>query len=104
MLKGKNLYQRKLTIDEVRNNYVLITKEALPLFPHPGKPFKISCQGKKYDSTVLGVECWCQGTRKPHWHYRIDLTPFLGSFSPRPGKRLSIEKKKEKVFELIYMQ
>lgn len=93
-------YVRKLSGDEAGHGYVMILKDFLKLFPKPTVPFKLEASGKTIDSEVKVVDCWCQGPRKPHVHYRIDLTPFQPDFRPHFGQTVTIEKVDDKKYKI----
>ncbi|MFQ5602355.1 MAG: hypothetical protein ACE5HS_03720 [bacterium] len=79
----------------------MIQKKELDFFPKVGKPFKLSVANKKFDIFVEAVECWCQGPKKPHSHYRIKTTPFRDLFKLHWGTKVVIEKVKNNEFKLV---
>ncbi len=93
-------YVRKLSGQEANDRYLMVLQDSLDLFPKPGVPFKISFGGKKYNSQVKAVDCWCRGPKKPHVHYRIDLTPFIAVFRPHFGQTVTLEKTGKNLYEM----
>ena len=93
-------YVRKLSGEEALEGYVMILKESLKLFPKPGVPFKLKIGDKTHDSEIKVVDCWCQGPKKPHVHYRIEYNKHFADFRPHFGKTVIIEKVKDNVYEL----
>jgi hypothetical protein len=69
----KSLYTRRLSLDESREGYVLITKNALSMFPPPGKSFSAAINGKEARISLESVFCTCRGPEKPHEHYHLPL-------------------------------
>jgi hypothetical protein len=93
-------YVRKLSGDEATHGYVMIMKESLKLFPKPKVGFKVKVNERSFDSEVKIVDCWCQGPKKPHMHYRIDLKNFRSEFRPKFGQTIQITKIEENTYEL----
>ncbi len=100
MVKEIVRYVRKLSGEESLERYIMILGDSLKLFPKPGVPFKIKFQKKEFDSQIKVVDCWCMGPKKPHVHYRIDLTPFIQVFRPHYGQTVTLEKIKDNLYEL----
>ena len=94
-------YTRKISGDEANGRYIMVMKDSLKLFPKPGVPFKIKIDDNEFDSQVLVVDCWCQGPKKPHVHYRIDLTPMIHEFRPHYGQTVTLEKVDESVYQFV---
>jgi len=100
MAERKIRYVRKLSGEEAVEGYVMILKESLKLFPKPGIPFKLKIGEHDVDSEIKAVDCWCRGPKKPHVHYRIDLTKFFKFIRPHFGQTISIEKIGDNQYEL----
>ena len=90
--QGKTTYRRKLSPDEIRSGYILITKSALRMFPNVGEPFKLYVKSKKFDVSIHGVRCTCMGPDKPHEHYRIDASKFKDRLPSKMRTEIAIEK------------
>jgi hypothetical protein len=90
--QGKTTYRRKLSPDEIRSGYILITKNALRVFPNVGEPFKLYVKSKKFNVTIKGVSCACMGPGKPHEHYRIDASKFKDRLPSRMWTEIAIER------------
>lgn len=100
-MAGENAsFTRKLSAEETRGNYVTIQKRDLELFPKLGKPFKLKCGKDVFEVFVSAVDCWCQGPRKPHQHYRINLDKFRDKVRLQWGKKVRIEKKSDEQYIL----
>ncbi|MFQ5823940.1 MAG: hypothetical protein ACE5JB_07790 [bacterium] len=92
MATAKTRFKRKLSSEEVGENYIMIQKKELDYFPKVGKPFKLKIGQKEFKTYVQAVECWCQGPKKPHSHYRIDAKPFRHLIELHWGAKIIIEK------------
>ncbi|MDZ7270835.1 MAG: hypothetical protein ONB17_04410 [candidate division KSB1 bacterium] len=101
MAKERPVYARKLSDEEVRGQYILVQRGNLDMFPKPGKPFKLKIGGAYHEATVLAVECWSLGPRKPTQTFRIDMRPFAGKVTLRYGHKVTIAKVKEGYYELL---
>lgn len=73
MAKEKGRYTRRLSLDEARESYILISKDALSLFPPPGETFKATLNGEDVELKVEAVPCTCRGPDKPHDHHHLSL-------------------------------
>ncbi|MFQ5708545.1 MAG: hypothetical protein ACE5HO_13900 [bacterium] len=100
MVKNSTLLKRKISAEEAHANYIMIQKRDLDFFPKVGKPFKLKVADKDFEIFVKAVECWCQGPKKPHSHYRIDATPFRELIKLNWGTKIVIEKKGETEYQL----
>ena len=93
-------YVRKLSGDEANQGYIMVMKESLKLFPKPTVNFKLKLNEDLHDSQIKVVDCWCQGPKKPHVHYRIDLVPLRKDFRPKFGQTITVEKIDDETYEL----
>jgi hypothetical protein len=93
-------YVRKLSGDEANQGYIMVMKESLKLFPKPKINFKMKVNDSLFDSQIKVVDCWCQGPKKPHVHYRIDLNAFRKEFRPKFGQTITVEKIDDETYEL----
>lgn len=100
MSESEIRYVRKLSGDEATHGYVMIMKESLKIFPKPTVGFKMKVKESVFDSEVKIVDCWCQGPKKPHVHYRIELKDFRSEYRPQFGHTIQITKISENTFEL----
>jgi hypothetical protein len=100
MAKPTVRYVRKLSGEEALERYVMVLKDMLKIFPKPGVPFTVKIGRKEFETQVKAVDCWCQGPKKPHVHYRIDLSPFVSVFRPHFGQTVTFEKVSDAVFKL----
>ncbi|MFQ5864990.1 MAG: hypothetical protein ACE5IW_07165 [bacterium] len=101
MAAEKNRFKRKLSAEEAGQKYIMIQKRDLDFFPKVGKQFKLKVSNKEFDTYVEAVECWCQGPKKPHSHYRIDATPFRDLVNMHWGAKIIIEKIKDTKYRLV---
>ena len=93
-------YVRKLSGEEALERYIMILAESLSLFPKPGVPFKLHLEDGEIETQIRAVDCWCRGPRKPHVHYRIDLSHHVNLYRPHFGQTVTIVKKENGVYEL----
>jgi hypothetical protein len=92
MGREKTLYTRRLSLDESRENYILISKEALSMFPSPGKAFKAGINGKDEEVSIEAVLCSCRGPDNRHEHYHLSLAQAETKSRIRKGSLVSIRK------------
>ena len=95
------VYERKLTSDEVAKKYIFITKEALGIFPQAGEEFGVRAGGGRFAARVVAVDCACMGPDKPHKHYSIDALSFKEKLAWKRGTLVKIKKVGEREYELI---
>ena len=101
MVDNKKQFKRKLSAEEADGNYILIQKKELDFFPKVGKPFKLQVGEKGINSYVEAVECWCQGPKKPHSHYRLNASKFKEVVRMNWGTKIIIEKLSPDKFKLL---
>ncbi|TDI95005.1 MAG: hypothetical protein E2O76_14035 [Caldithrix sp.] len=101
MANDKKQFKRKLSAEEAGGNYILIQKKELDFFPKVGKPFKLQVGEKGVNSYIEAVECWCQGPKKPHSHYRLNASEFKEVVRMNWGAKIRIEKLSPNKFELF---
>jgi len=100
MADERTRIERKLSGEEAMERYILILQEDLPFFPKPGVPFKLRFDKKEIEVQIKAVETWSKGPRKPHLQYRIDLSRRHDLYRPHFGQTVTIEKKKDRVYQL----
>lgn len=93
-------FKRKLSAEEAGGNYILIQKKELDFFPKAGKPFKLQVGDKEIKTFIEAVECWCQGPKKPHSHFRINAAPFKDTIKMSWGAKVLIEKVSPKTYKM----
>ena len=101
MAAEKTQFRRKLSAEGAGGNFIFIQKKELDFFPKVGKPFKLKVGEKDIETFVEAVECWCQGPKKPHSHYRINAKAFSENFKFQWGTKVIIEKVKDKKYSVI---
>jgi len=70
-MKGRHVYSRKVSSEEAREEYLLVLKNKLRLFPPLGKKFSLVQDGVVEDVKVESYPCTCRGPELPHEHYFI---------------------------------
>ena len=63
------VYSRRISRDEAREGYILVTKDKLPLFPPCGQTFEMRRGRLVRQVQVESPGCSCHDA--PHEHYRI---------------------------------
>ncbi len=101
MAAEKNRFKRKLSAEEANGNFIMIQKKELDFFPKVGKPFNLKIGDEDIEIYIEAVECWCQGPKKPHSHYRINANTFRDKFKLQWGTKVIIEKLTEKEYGLV---
>ncbi len=101
MADDKKQFKRKLSAEEAGGNYILIQKKELDFFPKAGKPFELQVGEKSIHSYIEAVECWCQGPKKPHSHYRLNASEFKEVVRMNWGTKIIIEKLSPDKFKLL---
>lgn len=95
MAKEKKVYTRRLSLDESKERYVLIPKDALSMFPAPGRPFPAKINGKEGELFVEAVPCTCRGLNKPHDHYHLSFAHAELGTNVRRGSVATVRKEGE---------
>jgi len=99
---SKTTYHRKLPPTSAHEKFVLITKDALKLFPTPGNAFDLQVGDREFKAHIRGKSCLCMGPDKPHEHYYLggrglkEILPW-GKFS-----EITITKLAEGKYSLSY--
>ena len=93
-------YSRKLSGEEVEQKYLLLTTEALRIFPPAGKFFKVNVGKRKVDARIEAVECWCQGPGKPHRHHRLSAEYLRRHVPWRRGTKITLRPSDHTEFDL----
>jgi hypothetical protein len=65
------VYARKISPEEARENYIMVSKDKLPLFPTKGRTFEIVQGSKRSEAKVESYHCECRGPDSPHEHFFI---------------------------------
>jgi hypothetical protein len=92
MGKVMKLYKRRLSTEESREKYILISKDALSMFPNPGNTFKANLNGEESEVKVEAVFCTCCGPDKPHDHYHLSFGRAATELKVRRGSVASVRK------------
>jgi len=62
-------YRRKVSTEEAREGYLLVTKDRLSFFPPPGTHFRLRVKERSRDVRVESYHCACRGPDKLHEHW-----------------------------------
>lgn len=101
MKNSKRAYTRELSADEVKQHRIMVTKDALGLFPKPFKKFTLRVGDAEQETAVEAIECHCMGPAQPHEHYWLPVKPEPAGHPWERGRRVSIRKdEKGYVFEM----
>ncbi len=100
MSKAPTEYSRKLSGEEAEQGYLLVTDDALSLFPPVGKFFKVNVGKRKIDARMEAFDCWCRGTGKPHRHYRISAEYLLRHVPWKRGAAITLRPSENKEYQL----
>lgn len=93
-------YHRKISAEEARERYILITKNAIEFFPKLSKPFTLKVKDKEFEMYLESFEVWSMGPKKPQYHYRIDAKKFWDVFPLHFGQKVTIQKEQDNIFLL----
>ncbi len=96
MAKEKKLYRRRLSLDESREGFVFISKDAKSMFPPPGESFKATLNGAPVELSVESISCTCRGPNNPHEHQHISLPSLKSPMRLRRGSLATIRRDGEK--------
>jgi hypothetical protein len=92
MAKEKKVYSRRLSLDEARDGYILISKDTLSMFPLPGEPFAAELGEKNLEMKVDAVPCTCRGPDKPHSHYQLNFSRTVPDLKIKRGSIATVRK------------
>jgi hypothetical protein len=95
MGKERTLYKRRLSLDEAKERYVLISKDALSMFPRAGKVFNANFNGNPEEMSVEAVLCTCRGPDSPHDHYHLSFADLKSQINVRRGSIASVRKESD---------
>ena len=93
-------YEKSLTDGEVADKKIIITKQALKLFPKPWKDFQLTFGKESYDTHIESQSCTCMGPQKPHDHYWLRDEKTKHNLNWKVGLHLKFEKISEKEYKL----
>ena len=93
-------YRRKISGEEAKDRYIMITKNGMDFFPKLGKPFTLKVKKKEFETYIETFEVWTIGPKKPQQNHRIDAKPFRDIFPLHFGQAVAIKKESDKVFVL----
>ncbi|MEM4266715.1 MAG: hypothetical protein QW404_01515 [Candidatus Nanoarchaeia archaeon] len=68
-------YRRKISREEAEEGYILITKDALKMFPPIDRKFYLVENKKETPVKVRAISCICMGPEEPHQHYHLHYKP-----------------------------
>lgn len=90
MKAKRTLYKRKLSLDESKAGYLLIKKDALRMFPEPGKEFEVKVSGENHKAIITPVRCTCMGPDSPHEHYHLPLDNLIEGTRIKRGSLVTL--------------
>jgi hypothetical protein len=70
-VKDKRTYSRKVSSEEAQEDYLLVLKSNLQLFPHLRKEFDLVQNHVAGKAKVESYTCTCRWLELPHEHYFI---------------------------------
>ena len=65
------VYSRKISSEEEKENYVMVFKDKLSFFPAGGRTFELHQGTAQKRVKVESYRCTCRGPESPHEHYFI---------------------------------
>lgn len=71
VMKEKNVYYRKISAKESKENFIFILKDQLSFFPPIGNKFELNHDDISKLVKVESYPCTCRGPDYPHEHYFI---------------------------------
>ncbi len=92
MAKEKKLYSRRLSLDEAREGYILISKDMLSMFPQPGEQFSVELSGTNFEMKIDAMPCTCRGPDNAHYHYHLNFGKIVPDLKVRRGSVATIRK------------
>lgn len=92
-------YRRKVGSEEASEGYILITKDALKMFPEVDRKFYLVEGKKETPVKVRAVSCICMGPEEPHQHFRLAYKPLAKGevIIIRPGEKSKYALRREKL-------
>lgn len=93
-------YERQLSLEEMRERKVMITKDALEVFPRIGKMFALEVNGKEFMSSIYPESCQCRGPGKPHEHYWLNAKEISSVLPWKPRLTLAFRKSSDALYTL----
>ena len=70
-MNNMEIYSRKISSEEAKENYILVFKDKLAFFPSSGKQFDLAHGSTNKRAKVESYRCTCRGPESPHAHYFI---------------------------------
>ncbi|MEN6293810.1 MAG: hypothetical protein ABFC34_09825 [Methanobacterium sp.] len=70
-MAAQNIYSRKISPTEARENFIFILKNKLSFFPPLGNTFELVTDELSKEVKVESYPCTCRGPERPHEHYFI---------------------------------
>lgn len=93
-------FETSLSASEVADKKIIITKQALKVFPKPWKDFQLTIGKESFTTHIESESCTCMGPQKPHDHYWLRDDKVKNLISWKAGLHLKFEKVNEKEFKL----
>ena len=70
-MAAKNVYSRRISSTEAKEDFIFILKNKLSFFPPLGDNFELSDGETSKEVKVESYPCTCRGPERPHEHYFI---------------------------------
>jgi len=70
-MAAKNVYSRKISRAEAKEDFIFVLKSKLSFFPPLGATFELVNDKSSKDVKVESYPCTCRGPERPHEHYFI---------------------------------
>jgi len=85
-MRMKDVYSKKITLEEEQGGYVIVLKDRLSFFPALGRRFPMLQSGRSRRAVVESYPCSCRGPGLPHSHF------FVRVKAVKSGDRVTVRK------------
>ncbi|MCZ3365838.1 MULTISPECIES: hypothetical protein [Methanobacterium] len=93
-MASQNIYSRKISPKEAKEDFIFVLKNKLPFFPPIGTNFELSNENISREVMVKSYPCTCRGPDRPHEHY------FISWKGLEAGDKIEIAKDSESKYNL----
>ena len=93
-MAAKNVYSRKISQTEAKEDFIFILKNKLSFFPPLGNMFQLATDELSREVMVESYPCTCRGPEQPHEHY------FIHWEGLETGDKIEITKDSENKYNL----
>jgi hypothetical protein len=95
-----NTYETFLSDGEVKSKKIIVTKQALKIFPKPWKDFQMAFKKENFTLHIESESCTCMGPQKPHNHYWLRDEKVVAALTWKVGIHLKFQKIDDKQYKL----